>query len=93
MKDRIYIDLRSNLHCDIDIRITLADDPELDAWKGQRMFYNNEIDNKSCFISKEDYFEYGAEYFVEHRCSNSLVNYRGGSSLGYDLMNKKAKLI
>jgi actin-related protein 5 len=94
LKERIYKDLRANLDCDIEININLADNPELDAWKGAKDFYNKE-ENKKFYITKEEYREYGYDYFLENSCSNNKICYRGSGGYSHEIgvNNKKQKLI
>lgn len=94
IEDRIYNELRTNLNCDFEINITKADDPELDAWKGASLFMR-EDDNKQFFITRDDYNEYGAEYFKEHYFSNDIINSRGHQGYHIDniyIPNKKQKI-
>jgi actin-related protein 5 len=92
LKERLYNDLRMNLNCNIEIKINIAEDPELDAWKGARNFHINP-ENHKYFITKDDYKECGYDYFKEHHCSNNSIVYRGGSNFSYEVSNKKQKTI
>lgn len=92
LKERLYNDLRMNLNCNIEININIAEDPELDAWKGARDFHINP-DNQKYFITKENYNECGYDYFKEHNCSNNNIVYRGGSNFSYEISNKRQKTI
>jgi len=74
LEERIKLELKQNLSCDINVNIFKATDPELDAWKGARNFMNNQS-NSNFFITKRDYEECGPDYFKEHFCSNYFPNY------------------
>jgi actin-related protein 5 len=76
IKERIFRELRMNTPCDVGIDIRIAEDPVVDAWKGGRDFCND-VNNKSCFVSREEYNECGCEYFKENRTSNCKVNTMG----------------
>ena len=76
IKERIYRELRMNTPCDVGIGIRIAEDPVVDAWKGGRDFCND-VNNKNCFVSREEYNECGCEYFKENRTSNCKVNTMG----------------
>ena len=94
LEQRIYNELRCNLNCDFEINIHKADDPELDAWKGASMFMRDK-ENKQYFITREEYNEYGAEYFKEHYFSNEVISSRGSYNSLRDniyVTNKKQKL-
>lgn len=91
MKDRIYTDLRANLDCSIDINISQAEDAELDAWKGARLFFNDS-QNENYYITRQEYLENGPDYYIEHCCGNNSINYRPGN-INYDTSNKKQKII
>lgn len=81
LSQRIEKELRMNMPVDTEIKVRIADDPLLDGWKGGREFYLNE-ENKSFFITKEEYNEYGNEYLKEHLCGNGKVNKMGSQRLG-----------
>jgi actin-related protein 5 len=78
LENRIYNELRTNLNCDIDVNVFKADNPELDAWKGAAAFAND-INNKSFYVTKQEYEECGSEYFKDHRFSNMPVS-KGGEA-------------
>ncbi|KAJ8712337.1 hypothetical protein PYW07_005179 [Mythimna separata] len=50
-------------------KVVLAKNPSLDAWYGARDFAGSNEFESWC-ISKEDYYEMGAEYLKEHYASN-----------------------
>jgi len=90
LEHRISNELRSNLNYDFEINIFKADDPELDAWKGAALF-SEDPENKKYFISREDYNEYGAEYFKEHSFSNDVINPRGPHHSTRDIIYTPSK--
>lgn len=49
-------------------QVNLATDPTLDAWRGASLF--GRTAPSSVFFTKDDYQEFGADYFVEHASSN-----------------------
>jgi len=49
-------------------RVNLAADPAMDAWRGASSF--GQTAPSSVFITRADYQECGADYFVEHGASN-----------------------
>lgn len=55
------------------VSVTQACDPSLDAWRGAAKWAGNEL-NKPYFISKNDYEEFGPQYFKEHLFSNRWVD-------------------
>ncbi|XP_026726192.1 actin-related protein 5 [Trichoplusia ni] len=50
-------------------KVVMAKNPCLDAWYGARDFAGSN-DFENCCISKEEYYEMGAEYLKEHYVSN-----------------------
>jgi actin-related protein len=54
----------------MNINLNIANDPILDAWKGGRDFFNNNIKNDKVYISKKDYEEFGFDYYKENICGN-----------------------
>jgi hypothetical protein len=70
--------------------VKLAENPNLDAWKGARLFSNEEV-NKQYYITKEEYEEYGVDYFKEHWCSNLPIFTQRNSNLNYDINPQSVK--
>lgn len=70
LKERIIIDLTQYLPSNMNINLNIANDPILDAWKGGRDFFNNNIKNDKVYISKKDYEEFGFDYYKENICGN-----------------------
>ncbi|TGZ72338.1 hypothetical protein CRM22_002146 [Opisthorchis felineus] len=75
---RIYTELRSLLpsgpECD-NLEILIADDPQLDAWRGARRWATTAPGN--IYLARQSYEEFGSDWLVEHaisnRCWNSVV--------------------
>ncbi len=93
------MELRRNLNVEFDINVSKvnniinkADDMDIDAWRGAVKFYN-ENENHKYFITRQEYFEFGPDYFKENWCSNYLIQ-RQGSLLDDEnfASNKKIKL-
>jgi hypothetical protein len=49
-----------------------------------------DMSNSRHFITREEYNEYGADYIIEHCCSNHIIH-RQGSLTDVDISNKKIK--
>jgi len=69
LKERLEVDLREMRPFQSTYRVTVADDPSHDAWKGASKFAEEEGSGKY-FLSKERYRECGEGYLVEHDSSN-----------------------
>ena len=83
--------MRQNLHCDIGVNVKCAADPDTDAWKGARIFSNNE-ENRNYFITREEYNEYGPDYFKDHWCSNlPILQQRNNTSFPMNNDNTPVK--
>ena len=68
LEDRIRTSLQSIVDPEQKVQVQTAQDASLDAWYGGALLARSA--QEKIWISKADYYEYGAEYFVEHRCSN-----------------------
>jgi actin-related protein 5 len=74
MRDRLVSDLRKVRPAGDPVVVTVAADPANDAWRGARDFAAEKAGSAECFISREEYFERGAEYLKEHECSNRFFS-------------------
>lgn len=83
--------MRANLPCEFDVNVHKAADPCLDAWSGAKLFMNDD-NNKIHFITKQEYAEYGLDYFKEHFCSNLQTSSKRDGNVYYDSPIKKQKL-
>lgn len=72
IKERLGLELREFIPVEMDVNVSLAEDPILDAWKGGKDFVNDE-NNQKFFISRQEYQEQGAHFFKEHCASNRKV--------------------
>ena len=54
------------------IRVRMARDPQLDAWKGAAALCNTKPFH-TLFMSRAEWSEMGAEYLKEHALSNVLL--------------------
>lgn len=68
MVDRMY-DIRASLPIGAPLKVRLANDPILDAWKGMQKWSTSEECNKS-YVSLQEYEEMGSEYIKEHGLGN-----------------------
>ncbi|PWA03572.1 hypothetical protein BB558_000292 [Smittium angustum] len=70
---RLYNDLVPILPIGTEMNIKMASDLALDAWKGAALWTKDVSENsnqKNVFMTREEYNEYGGEYFKEHEYSN-----------------------
>ncbi|MCQ2816325.1 MAG: hypothetical protein MJ252_03565 [archaeon] len=88
IKERLAYELREYIPVDMNINISLADDPLLDAWKGGKDFAEDK-NNQRFFITKEEYNEQGAHYFKEHCASNKKIHSLGDKREPNEFLNKK----
>lgn len=67
--DRVFNDLQALLPAGSPLKVRLANDPQLDAWKGMSKWARAE-ESKTAYISRAEYDEYGPEYIKEHGLGN-----------------------
>jgi actin-related protein 5 len=68
---RVERDVREFRPAGSSLRVTVARDPGLDAWKGAANWAKaNAGEEEAAFVTRRDYEEKGAEYLKEHSCSN-----------------------
>lgn len=67
--DRVFNDLQALIPTGSPLKVRLAQDPRLDAWKGMSKWANTE-ESKASFVTKKEYEEYGSEYIKEHGLGN-----------------------
>lgn len=72
--ERLEKDLLENRPFQSAFSVSLAENPELDAWSGARQFALAENFNDVA-ISLNDYQEKGGEFFKQHPCSNKFEPY------------------
>ncbi|KAG0650264.1 Actin arp5 [Hyphodiscus hymeniophilus] len=68
--ERLREGLRAQLPAEMEIKTRRAKDPVLDAWKGAAKWAGG-AKWKAAAVSKEEYFEKGAEYMKEHDLGNA----------------------
>ena len=69
LKERLEAELRTMRPFQSTFKVTIADDPVLDAWKGASKVAASEK-NSELFLSRNAYFECGEGYLKEHFYSN-----------------------
>lgn len=69
LKMRLESELQQMLPFKSTFKVTSAQDPVLDGWKGSAKWANNPS-NKSLFVSREEYLEKGDGYLKQHCSSN-----------------------
>lgn len=70
MVERFETELRAMRPFQSTFKVTRADDPILDAWRGAAKWGSNKDLFKDGAITKADYLERGGEYLKEHVASN-----------------------
>lgn len=70
-EERLQNELRAVLPIDIQLRMRKANDPLLDAWKGAAQ-WSKDPTFKNNLVTKEEYYEKGAEYIKVNSLSFSL---------------------
>lgn len=70
--DRIYSEYKQFLPVDAPLKVRLADDPLLDAWKGMAKWSNTQ-EALNSYVTKQEYEEYGPDYIKEHNLGNASV--------------------
>lgn len=69
-KQRIEAELTKCRPFGSGCRVTVANNPTLDAWKGARMWAMDHLDKDDFWMAKKDFTENGWEYLKEHDASN-----------------------
>lgn len=69
-KTRIENNLSAIRPFQSSFKVTVANQPILDAWKGANIWANHDENLKKFSVSKQDYEEKGSEYLFEHIASN-----------------------
>ena len=72
-KERVEKELRALLPFRSVFDVTVGNDPFADAWHGARDMVNDPVHSGQMFMSKDEYWENGAGYLQEHKCSNKYV--------------------
>jgi len=70
---RLETDLMAMRPFESQFRVTMADNPAMDAWRGAQKFGQDFQEEEKYFISKSDYEEYGPDILREHFCSNKYT--------------------
>ena len=68
VKERLVADLRRMRPAGDVIGVVMAADPSGDAWRGAREFVLSA--ESTAYLSRDEYFERGAEWLKEHPFSN-----------------------
>ncbi|AAS51667.2 ADL253Cp [Eremothecium gossypii ATCC 10895] len=71
IRERIVREFTGFLPVGTELKVTLAKDPSLSAWKGMAKFASDPTSYKSSILTKREYEEYGPEYIKEHNLGNA----------------------
>lgn len=67
--ERVTSEFTSFLPVGAPLKVRLAKNPEIDAWKGMQKWSKTE-EAKNSYVSRKEYEEYGPEYIKEHGLGN-----------------------
>lgn len=71
--NRLSNDVRAFLPADAKVKVRMAQDPLLDAWKGAASWARDKPTIRKAFITKADYEEKGGDYLREHSYGNAAI--------------------
>ncbi|SCU86349.1 LAME_0D05754g1_1 [Lachancea meyersii CBS 8951] len=69
-RERVVRDFTGILPLETKLNVTLAKDPFVDAWRGMAKLSQSDT-YKETFVTRKEYYEYGADYIKEHRLGNA----------------------
>jgi len=70
LKERLEVELQQMLPFQSTFNVRLSEDPTLGAWKGASLWASNPDNQRSGFMSKEEYLENGAGFLKPHFAAN-----------------------
>merc|ERR1719427_78345 len=70
LKERLEVEIQQMLPFQSTFNVRLCEDPTLGAWKGASVWASNPDNQRSGFMSKEEYLENGEGYLKHHFAAN-----------------------
>ncbi|SCU88428.1 LADA_0E10088g1_1 [Lachancea dasiensis] len=70
MRERIVSEFTGLLPINSQLRVNLAKSPTVDAWKGMAKLSRSGTAYEKTAVTREEYYEYGADYIKEHNLGN-----------------------